>query len=82
MYDRDRKTVYQELEIENPEQMSIKANIACKILKQIHESNISLEHAAEIIGIDEQEFRTILTGQFHLTSILTLEKYLSLISNH
>lgn len=66
--------IYEILDIDSPQEMSIKARIASSILTIIEHKEITLRNAAGKAKITEKQLKAILSGRFHTTTIFRLTR--------
>lgn len=56
--------VYADLEVENAEEMQVKASLAIKIGEIIKHRHLTQQQAAEILGMSQPKLSNMLRGQF------------------
>lgn len=76
------KTIYEELQVDDAQEMAIKADIVADCLRTINARGVSIHHAAVMIGITEPELYSILSGHFHLIATSALRSYLATLSQN
>jgi DNA-binding ferritin-like protein (Dps family) len=76
---RTVSNVYEEIGIENPEDMLEKAGIVAGIIDAMETLKITTPLGAEMTGTDIKHFTDIIRGQFHSTSREELQKILSIV---
>ncbi len=56
--------VYQDLQVSDPEEMLLKAQLAARIARLIEEKGLTQMQAAERLGIPQSKLSLLLRGQF------------------
>jgi len=71
--------VYEDIGVENPEEMLLKAQLVGRIQQIIADRGWKQQEAARVIGMSQPELSNMLRGQFHGITEFKLMEYLRLV---
>ncbi|UVK44387.1 helix-turn-helix domain-containing protein [Mesorhizobium sp. AR07] len=78
-----RGNVFRDLDLPNPDVLMVKTDAAISIASLIHERGLSVEEAAEIVGIEAHQLRGIIErGRFDDVSVERLDKIVEALETH
>lgn len=73
--------VYDEIGLPDSRGMARKAKAVSELIAMLTERKLSIDKAAVSLGLSSEEFREILKGQFHNTSLEVIIRYVKTINN-
>lgn len=78
-YEESSGNVFADLEVDNPEEILAKSELARQIAKIIKKRKLTQKQAAEILGIDQPKISTLIRGRLRSFSLERLIRYLNVL---
>lgn len=71
--------VFANLDLPNPEEMLVKAQLVCQIGEMITQQNITKMEAAQLLGIDKPKVSALMRGQLTGFSLERLLRFMNML---